>query len=311
MTEKKLISFHVDVDSPLILLNYWGGNKLDIAPEVLDKFYKIGMERALSFFKKHNVQATFFCVGNELEKSQSAQIMIKKAHGSGHEIADHSYSHTFGLTKLSQKDLCSEITKGYNILKDITGTFPAGFRSPGYDVNTEIINTLEMIGYKYDSSGFWSSLNPLFKFMHKFSTKGSDIHSGYGDSSHRLPGYPYYPAKDNWQTPSVKRDILEIPMPSSGLFRMPFYSTFHLKMPEFYRHLSIERFNAPFFVYLFHLRDFVSLEDDLPQALKRHPNIALSSDVKIKILDSILEKMLSCYDCIRTDLYVEQTKANE
>jgi hypothetical protein len=87
--ERKLI-ISIDVDSPKKLLNFYKIQNVTFNQDDLELFYKIAFERALAFFDKLNIKATFFVVGDELENSEVIKNIILKAHQLGHEIENHT-----------------------------------------------------------------------------------------------------------------------------------------------------------------------------------------------------------------------------
>lgn len=83
-------------------------------------------ESLLDVLSHHNVQATFFVVGKNLEKFPHISNMIIK---SGHVLGNHSYSHKF--TKyLQTPSFESEILKTQEIIESQTGKIPTLYRSP-------------------------------------------------------------------------------------------------------------------------------------------------------------------------------------
>jgi len=139
----KLASIHIDMDSPNTLLRFWGfdGNCHD-----LDSFYEVAMTRALGLLRESGVHATFFCIGEELEKSPVAAAMVRQASRDGHEIANHTYSHPFALTTLDAAAIRKEVQDCSNVIRSVTGSPPVGFRSPGYEVNATVLGILEALG---------------------------------------------------------------------------------------------------------------------------------------------------------------------
>ncbi len=236
------VSFHIDMDSPRKLLEFWGVKNTGYSDVDLDRFYEVSMNRALSLFNGYGIQATFFAVGDELERSSKAKEQIKKAHDNGHEIANHTFSHPFGVTKFDKAELIVEIKKCSDVIAGITGSRPAGFRAPGYDINGPILDILEELSFTYDSSAFWTILNPVWRCYQKLFCKGSS-HGGFGESDFRLPRLPYCPARDNWQKKGLTRDIMEIPLPRTKILNMPFYNNFHLSVNKIYRDMSINMMN--------------------------------------------------------------------
>ena len=67
----------------------------------------------LEFLKKENIQATFFCVGSQIEKHP---IIYKKMKELGHIIGNHTYNHEKG-TKTPANEYIASVKKSDSILK--------------------------------------------------------------------------------------------------------------------------------------------------------------------------------------------------
>ena len=310
---KRMVSFHVDADSPAKLLKYWGLSDTDYSVKELDRFYKTAMARALELFDKNRIKVTFFCVGDELDASSAARQMFKESSCAGHEIANHTYSHRFGLGGLGEDELCGEIERCSRAIEKAIGSRPKGFRSPGYDVNNAVIAALEKMGMEYDSSGFWSILNVGVKFYHRYFRKDKFIHSGFGDASFRLPHGPYYPSPLDWQKRSVSGtgDLVELPMPRTRALGLPFYNNFHLIVPSLYRNIAVETVDRSHFIYLIHLIEFTDLRDGIPKELNVHPNMNMFLDKKLRLLNETIGKIMRRYESIRTDEFVAEWRGNQ
>ena len=102
----------IDIDSPIKLMEFYKINNVDFDQNKLELFYRIAWERALAFFDKHNIKATFFVVGDELENSEVIKNIVSQAFIAGHEIENHTYSHPFGLASLSDEKI-KEDEKAY------------------------------------------------------------------------------------------------------------------------------------------------------------------------------------------------------
>jgi peptidoglycan-N-acetylglucosamine deacetylase len=307
--ESKSLLVHLDVDSPLKLLNFYQVKGVHYDLNQLEKFYETSWSRALDFFDRHNIKVTFFVVGDELPQSELIKRIILKAHNAGHEIENHTYSHPFGLTTLSTDSVVDEIKKCNAIIKSVTGRTPIGFRSPGYSVNTQIINLLEQLGFAYDSSGFWSIMNPILHNTHKFLFKGGLKNDGFGHVTRRLPRRPYIPASSDWLIPSRDRNILELPLPRTALFSLPFYHNFNLWAPSLFANLAARQIKSPYLLYLFHIIEFMDLTDDIPRALSVHPNLKTSVRDKIKASDRIISNLLKRYSHMRTSEYIDKVRS--
>jgi len=302
------VSFHIDMDSPRKLLEFWGVKDVVYSNDQLERFYEVSMNRALSFFSEHGIKATFFVVGDELECSAIARDQVRMAYDSGHEIANHTFSHPFGIGKFDKLKLANEIKKCSDIIARVTGSRPVGFRAPGYDINGPMLDLLEELSFTYDSSAFWTVLNPVWKCYQKLFCKNF-THGGFGESGIRLPRVPYYPSRDDWQKKGVRRDILEIPLPRTKILNMPFYNNFHLSINKIYRSLNIGMMKAPYFVYLFHLIEFVDKTDDIPEEIQAHPNIKMKLADKLCIMKETIERIVKDRQSIRTDEYVNRYRS--
>lgn len=80
----------------------------------------------LSVLDRHEIKATFFFVGNKIEKYLEA---AKLAHQKGHQIANHSYSHP-KLTFKSPSFVRKEIEKTDRLIRSIGVNYEIVFRAP-------------------------------------------------------------------------------------------------------------------------------------------------------------------------------------
>lgn len=94
----------------------------------------------LDILKKENIKATFFVLGSQAKKYPK---IIKRIHDDGHEIGNHSYSHP-NLTKLSAKQLATEIDKTNRSIKAATGKNPTVFRPPYGAYNKKVTKAAKL-----------------------------------------------------------------------------------------------------------------------------------------------------------------------
>ena len=298
--------FHVDIDSPKTLSKFWGIENTGVD---LDSFYDIAMSRALSLFKECGIPATFFCVGEELRTSEAARTKMKEAFFQGHEIANHTYTHPYGLTQLSEASLSAEIARCSDVIGEITGVHPVGFRAPSYDIDHSVFRVLERQGFLYDSSAAWSSLLPAIKTYHRFFSK-KKIQTEFGNGSAGIPEDLYFPSAENWTQKSLEeRGILEIPIPRTSFLKLPFYSNFHLMAGSFYRKIAFTGMNRPNIVYLIHLIEFVDLEDGIPKNLGVHTNLKTAAVHKIEFLRQSIRMLSEKYTFVRSDKFAQSFMA--
>lgn len=137
-------------------LDFWHGGKflkkyLPQDKNSLKDFVKEPTEPILDLLNRYNQKATFFVLG---EIARKYPRLIKEIDQSGHEIASHGYSHKL-LTELNPEEFEKEIIKTNQVIEEITGQKPIGFRAPNFSLKTTTkwaFQILEKHNFQYDSS---------------------------------------------------------------------------------------------------------------------------------------------------------------
>ena len=81
----------------------------------------------LEILKKYGVNATFFVIGKNAE--EYPELVAREA-GEGHEIGNHSYSHTY-FSRSGDNEISREIEKCEKIVEGISGLETSLLRPPG------------------------------------------------------------------------------------------------------------------------------------------------------------------------------------
>lgn len=302
---KRKLIISVDVDSPAKLLNFYKIRDVNFDRDKLDSFYEKSWSRALSFFDSFNIKATFFVVGDEIENSEVVKNVVLQAHRAGHEIENHTYSHPFGLASLPEDTIREEIGRCNQIIEKTTGVAPVGFRSPGYSVNSKVINIAADLGLQYDSSGFWSILNPTLRIFHRLLFKNGLSNPDFGFVSSKLRQSPYMPSAEDWLVPAAgTRHFWELPFPRTNALGLPFYNNFNLWAPPAFSTFFSKRIDRPYLMYLFHIIEFMDLSDGVPEELSVHPNVRMSVRNKREMSGRIVSSLLERYEVVRGRQFV-------
>jgi peptidoglycan/xylan/chitin deacetylase (PgdA/CDA1 family) len=106
-----------------------------------------GMPQLLGLLQRHGVRATFFVTG--IAASRYPEVIAHIARS--HEVGCHGYEHE-RFDRLSPDDQRARILTATDVLQDITGEKPAGFRAPNFRFNRHTLQILEEAGYIYDAS---------------------------------------------------------------------------------------------------------------------------------------------------------------
>lgn len=91
---------------------------------------------------EHNIQATFFVVGEWVDKYPES---VKQLADAGHEVMNHSSTHPH-MPQLSSEQMISEVKQCNEKIKAVTGCEPTLFRCPFGDYDDAVVGTLRSIG---------------------------------------------------------------------------------------------------------------------------------------------------------------------
>lgn len=102
------------------------------------------IDKIFSILNKYNINATFFLTGKYISENIA---LVKKAHDSGHVIANHTYYHE-DITKISFLQLFRTIRTTEKEIIKITGQERRLFRPPFGKLSPLTIFFCILIGYK-------------------------------------------------------------------------------------------------------------------------------------------------------------------
>ena len=97
--------------------------------------------KMLDVLAKHNVPATFFVIGNNINE-ESAKNM-KRALELGCEIGNHSFTHSM-MSQMDEAAVKAEIEATSARIEEITGQRPRFFRPPYIDVKPEMHDWIDL-----------------------------------------------------------------------------------------------------------------------------------------------------------------------
>lgn len=283
LQKNKQFSLTFDMDGIDVLCDGYGVSA-PYAPVVYTK----AVPRMLQLLSDENVKATFFIIANKV-KDKSVRDAIKEMSSEGHEIANHSLDHEHYLHRdynATEEDL----RKSTALLEDIISKQIVGFRGPSLTFNKYTPELLKKYGYTYDSS---IHPTPLFLgewiYLSLFSP-GKRNKPDFFFLRHAINRLAPYPVSRNSLFKKDKKGyIIEFPISTTPVFRLPYYPTFHfmVKFTEpLLRHLY---FNGRRIVFLAHGLDFLNIyEDDLAPGFKAHPGLCMRIEQKIVYFKKII-----------------------
>jgi len=282
--KKTIGTIQVDLDGVRILLER-RGYKDDPSPKD-PIFNKETLARFLALFDEYSVKATFFVVGQDLLDDAKRRI-IKEIAERGHEIANHSMNHKAGFRSLSRKEKEREIRDAEEVIIDVAGARPAGFRAPNFDIDEVTLEILEERGYAYDSS-----ILPAYLFSNK------NIH-GFSPLS------PYCPFRKNMQ-----RGIIEVPVSTAPIIRTPYHASFVIAAHNFNMGPSV--FYAGFFLtrlkrlplnYVFHAAELADSNHD--SRLSYFQGLKIPLKKRYEMMSLILKNITEKFTIFSTDKFIK------
>jgi peptidoglycan/xylan/chitin deacetylase (PgdA/CDA1 family) len=104
-------------------------------------------EKILNVLSEHNVKATFFVVGKEINERET---LLEKIYKEGHGIGLHTYSHKFSLIYKNDEAFIEEMDKTKEIVESVTGYKAKAIRFPGGSdlmLSYKLLDKLHAKGY--------------------------------------------------------------------------------------------------------------------------------------------------------------------
>jgi hypothetical protein len=277
-----------------------------------DVVLRRALPRFLDLFARHDVLATLFVVGSDIEKpaapdakdaappqTAALRTLLLQAAGAGHELGNHSLNHLYDLSRRSRPEIEREIGGCHQALRELLGRSPIGFRAPGYELSAEVVDVLEAFGYRYDSSLFPSPAYYLAKLavLGKMALFGKSSASIVGSPLHRLaPTQPYRPDSNRpWRSGSA--GIVELPIAVTPWLRLPAIGTSLLLSKPMRSLLLRGMTDQPFFNLELHGMDLLDADKDgLPEALReRQIDLRVPLKERLNALEELLYALKKRY----------------
>ena len=296
---KLIASLSLDLDNKWSYLKTHGDPGWESYPSYLD----VVVPRFLDIVDDLGLQMTVFVVGQDavLPKNRSALESIAAA---GHEIGNHSFQHEPWLHLYSNEELDTELASAEDAIEDATGVRTKGFRGPGFSFSPAVLATLVRRGYQYDASTLPTFLGPLARTYYFLSThlnqkQKAERKQLFGSWKEGLrPVQPYWwkldPSVDD-EAP-VDQSLLEIPVTTMPLFRVPIHVSYLLYLRQFSRvaawaywrlAMSLCRWTGVGPSLLLHPLDFLGGNDDPDLAF--FPAMRMRSKEKTAFVRDLLD----------------------
>lgn len=295
----KLAAVSVDLDE---IPCYAAIHGLEVAQGSEHAIYERAVPRLSALFAEHAVPATFFAIGNDLAHDVAAQA-VRMLSAQGHEIASHSQSHLYDLSRRDRETMHREVAQSLEVIERVVGVRPRGFRAPGYTITNELFAVLRALGLTYDSSVFPCPGYYLPKAA-VISALGLKARLGRGKPSRSIvddprvltaPADPYFPAdrEGAYWSRGPREGLLELPIGVTRGARLPFIGTsVALAGVRGARLLARQMVGRPVVVLELHGIDLSDAHDDGLGWLAPHqPDLARTASQKRLAIGAAIETL--------------------
>ena len=290
---KPLLSLSLDMDNQWSYMKIHGEEGWEEYPSYLDIF----VPHVLKVLDELNIKITFFIVGQDAAFERNHKY-LKSIVDAGHDIANHSFKHETWLHLYTKEELKNEIDRAHDVITEVTGKAPTGFRGPGFSWSNTLLEVLSEKGYLYDASTLPTVIGPLAR-MYYFSTSNlskeeredrKEIFGKFSDGFRKLR--PYY-----WKFGKGKK-LLELPVTTMPIFRIPFHLSYLLYISNISIHLMNLYLNIAIFLckltrtepsFLLHPLDLIG--GDQVSSLAFFPGMNISSERKVFIFKKVMYRL--------------------
>ncbi|WP_434388241.1 polysaccharide deacetylase family protein [Melittangium boletus] len=298
---RRLASISVDLDSLPHYCRIQGLPESLLDARARGLVYTTAVPRLRALFAEVGVPATFFAIGEDVDADAGAARALGEAHAAGVEVASHSFSHDYALTRLPSPRMLEDLARADAVLEAATGARPVGFRAPGYTLNAALYAVCVQRGYRYGSSTFPA----VPYYAAKAAVMGALALSGRPSravlDSPRVLLAPTEPYRPDPSQPYVRGDgpVVELPMTLVPGLRLPFIGTFVTTLPWAAVHAAYRACRGtPFFNLELHAVDVLDADDGIPAALVRQQR-----DLRVPVATK-LERLRALFTWLRRDFDV-------
>jgi peptidoglycan-N-acetylglucosamine deacetylase len=304
---KTLASISLDLDNQWSYMKIHGDEGWDKYPSYFDIF----IPHVLNVLDELGLKITFFIVGRDAESEENRKY-LRMITSRGHEVGNHSFNHESWLQKYSYKEIEKEVIDAELAIEVATGQKPRGFRGPGFSWSFDLLKVLENRGYLFDASTLPTYLGPIARKYYFWKSDLSkeekiarkELFGKFSDGFRRLK--PYYFKLEG------DKEMLEIPVTTMPLFKLPF----HLSYLLFISNISVGLMKLYFSValslckltgtpvsFLLHPLDLIG--GDQINDLAFFPGMNISSERKVFVFREVLKILSKKYRVVNMSEYAE------
>ncbi len=313
MKKKKLpASISLDLDDQWSYMKVHGDEGWETFPSYLDVFLPVVLDK----LDELDVKITFFIVGQDaaIEKNHKVlQSIVER----GHEVGNHSFHHESWLKTYSKEKIEQEIEKAEEAILTATGKRTNMFRGPGFSWSNDLLEVLEKRNYIFDASILPTYISPLMRQYYFWNSKLSKEEKENRKELFGSFKEGFYPLKPFTWDFRNKKKLLEIPVTTMPVFKIPFHQSYLLYISNVSMGLMKLYLRFSIFMckitktspsYLLHPLDLVG-KDHVP-ALAFFPGMNIKSERKLKIFEIAIQTLKDNFELLPMEKFTEKLSGN-
>ncbi len=257
----------IDLDD----LRYYRGIHALPPAEETPVVFEVAVPRFLALCGRLGLRATLFVITADLQWRVAREVLAQAAR-EGHEIASHSRSHFYDLSRRDPRRIEAEVGGSRKDLEDALGVPVVGFRGPGYNLSKTLLSVLHETGFQYDASilpspAYWAARAAIIGGMRVGGRRSSSIPGRMRDFWRRRRPFV-------WGQPAP--GLKEFPITACGPARLPLIGTTLIRQSAMRDHLLWFAQRLPFVHVEFHAIDFLDIgRDGLDRSLVVEPALGV------------------------------------
>ena len=300
MPIKPAASLSLDMDNLWSYLKVRGDESWRSRPTYLPLF----VPHVLETLDRLGIRITFFIVGADAADDRNT-ASLRALTTAGHEVGNHSFEHEPWLHQYSPDQVREELGRADEAIRAATGQAPIGFRGQGFSWSPDVLAAAAELGYAFDASTFPTFLGPLARAYYFWTARLSreerqERRALFGSFSEGFrPVRPY-----RWALPGG-RELLEIPVTTMPVFKVPFHVSYLLYLARFSTALmsaylatalAMCRLTRTEPSVLLHPLDLLG-GDQMPE-LRFFPGMDLPAERKTRLFVAIMERLARGFELV-------------
>jgi hypothetical protein len=298
--KKELASISLDLDDQWTYMKVHGDEGWETFPSYLDVVLPIVLDK----LDKLDIKITFFIVGQDAAIEKNHKI-LRSIVERGHEVGNHSFHHESWLKTYSKEKIEQEIISAEDAIFKATAQRTNSFRGPGFSWSNDLLEVLQKRNYIFDASILPTYISPLMRRYYFWKSKLSKEEKERRKELFGSFKEGFYPLKPfNWNFEN-KKTLLEIPVTTMPVFKIPFHQSYLLYISNVSTTLMKMYLRFSIFMckitktqpsYLLHPLDLIG-EDHVP-SLAFFPGMNIKSEKKLKIFETAINILKQNYELV-------------